>query len=321
MLTFVSSPKPFKGIDKENQYRAIKSWILSTENAEVILYGDSAGIDQAGIDLGVKVVKDVASTESGLPYFGAIADHAAIHGKYDTQVYLNCDILLCNLHEAAKAIGFPKFLAIGQRIDLAAETFLDQHPAEYKEIINQLLTEGRVQMHETSGVDYFMFPRGLWNGVKQIVVGRGGYDNALLDFCKWNQYPIIDCTLSVIALHQFHDYSHVKGNRDTVFFGADAKQNIEAAGRYSFLSVADADYILDNFQLQEIACRGDYLRKTELKWRYHRKWKKGSLALRMVWRVLNAAKLIRKKELELAQLVQKGYAVFSVKQSTHQINE
>lgn len=316
MLTFLTSPKPFKGVDKENQYRAIKSWILSTEDAEVILYGDSAGIDQAGIDLGVMVVKDITSTEGGLPYFGAIADHAEVNGKYDIQVYINCDILLCNLHEAANVINFPKFLAIGQRIDLAAETFVDQHPEEYKQIINQFVTEGRVQMHETSGIDYFMFPRGLWHGLKQVVVGRGGYDNALLDFCKWQQYPIIDCTLSVIALHQFHDYSHVKGKRNTVFFGADAKQNIEAAGRYSLLSVADADYILDNFQMLDIACRGDYLRRTELKWRYNRKWKKRSLMLRMVWRVLDAAKLIRKKELELAQLVQKGHAVFSVKPST-----
>lgn len=317
MLTFLTSPKPFKGIDKENQYRAIKSWILSTKNAEVILYGDSAGIDQAGIDLGVKVVKSIASTEGGLPYFGAIADHAEIHGKFNTQVYLNCDILVSNLHEASKAISFPWFLAIGQRIDLSAETFVDQHPSEYKKIINQLVTEDRVQMHETSGIDYFMFPRGLWRGLKQIIVGRGGYDNALLDFCKWHHYPIIDCTLSVIALHQFHDYSHVKGNRNTVFFGVDAKQNIEAAGRYSLLSVADADYILDNFHLQDIACRGDYLRKTELKWRYNRKWKKGSLVLRMVWRVLDGAKLIPKKELELAQLVQKGHAVYSIRSSAH----
>lgn len=57
MITFLASPKPFKGIAKEQQYRAIRSWLAAAKDVEVILYGDSDGIDEAGLDLGVQVVK------------------------------------------------------------------------------------------------------------------------------------------------------------------------------------------------------------------------------------------------------------------------
>ena len=67
MLTFLSSPKPFRGKDKENQYRAIRNWLNAVDGAEVILYGDSAGIDEAGLELNVNVIKEVESSSSGVP--------------------------------------------------------------------------------------------------------------------------------------------------------------------------------------------------------------------------------------------------------------
>ena len=78
MLTFLSSPKPFKGKDKENQYRAITNWLSAADGAEVILYGDSAGIEEAGRELNVKVIKDVESSSLGVPYFGAITDQTLL---------------------------------------------------------------------------------------------------------------------------------------------------------------------------------------------------------------------------------------------------
>ena len=119
MLTFLSSPKPFIGNDKENQYRAIQSWLMAAEDAEVILYGDSIGIEESGKKLNVKIVKNIQSSPTGVPYFGAIAEHAATHGRYDIQIYLNCDILLDrDILTAIKNINFAEFLIIGQRIDL-----------------------------------------------------------------------------------------------------------------------------------------------------------------------------------------------------------
>ena len=61
MITFLTSPKPFIGIDKENQYTAIKNWKLIADNVEIILYGNSEGIENAANELNVKIVKNIIS--------------------------------------------------------------------------------------------------------------------------------------------------------------------------------------------------------------------------------------------------------------------
>lgn len=314
MLTFLSSPKPFKGNDKENQYRAIKSWLLAAENVEVILYGDSAGIEEAGLELKVKVVKEIASSPSGVPYFGAIVDHAAKYGKYDNQVYLNCDILLSGIYEASRFIKFPNFLFIGQRLDMSPDVIVEEHPENYKQVVQELFKINKIKMHGTTGIDYFMFKRNMWKGLQQISIGRGGYDNALLEFCKRHQYSIIDGTLSVIALHQFHDYKHVNGNKQFVFYGSEAMQNLSVAGKYSLLSVSDAEYIMDNYELIYLPCRGDKLRRIELKWRYMKKWTIISLMLRGIWRIFDSISLIKNNEYQMKKLIEIKHAIFAVKE-------
>lgn len=310
MLTFLSSPKPFRGKDKENQYRAIRNWLNAVDGAEVILYGDSAGIEEAGLELNVNVIKEVESSSSGVPYFQAITDHAAVHGKYDMQIYLNCDILLSGIFKASNVLKMEKFLFIGQRIDLSEGVIVEEPSASFKKIVYRYFHEKKLKMHESTGIDYFMFRRNMWNGLRPIVIGRAGYDNALLTFCKENQYSIIDGTLSVIALHQFHDYNHVSGNEKFVFGGTDAKHNLIVAGKYSLLSVSDADYILDNYFLLHNPCRGDTLRSIELDLRYIRKWRYVSLGLRAVWRILNWLKIFSKVEYTIDKLIEHSHPIF-----------
>jgi hypothetical protein len=256
------------------------------------------------------VIKDVESSSLGVPYFGAITDHAAVHGKYDTQIYLNCDILLSGIFKASQVLKMEKFLFIGQRIDLSEGVVVEEPSVSFKKVVHRYFGEKKIRMHESTGIDYFMFTRNMWKGLQPIVIGRAGYDNALLTFCKENQYPIIDGTLSVIALHQFHDYNHVSGNKKLVFGGTDAKQNLTVAGKYSLLSVSDADYILDDYSLIHIPCRGDTLRSMELDIRYIRKWRYTSLGIRAIWRILNSLKLIREEEYTIDTFIKNSHPLF-----------
>jgi hypothetical protein len=311
MITFLSSPKPFKGKDKENQYRAIRNWLTACESVEVILYGDSEGILDAGNDLNVKVIKNIETSSFGVPYFGAIVNHAAIYGKYDTQIYLNCDILLSGICEASKALNFRNFLFIGQRIDLSDGIIIEEPSSIFKKVVRQLFEEKKIRMHESTGVDYFMFKRNMWKGLQPIIIGRGGYDNALLAFCKENKIPIIDGTPSVIALHQFHDYKHISGNSKLVFGGKDAKHNLKVAGKYSLLSISDSDYILDDFHLIYKPCHGDKLRRLELYIRFVWKMRYTSMSIRLIWRILNLLKIIRKEEYSIDKFIESNHSIYS----------
>ncbi|MCA9886127.1 MAG: hypothetical protein KC708_24305, partial [Anaerolineae bacterium] len=131
---------------------------------------------------------------------------------------------------------------------------------------------------------------GLWEGLPPVFIGRGGYDSALLAHCLSHQIPIIDGTFSVVALHQFHDYSHVPGGLDEVMRGDVAKQNrLQHQIRFSAPTIADAYYALIDGRLLSNNARGDRLRALELQHRFVRGRQTVGLLTRLLWRFSVAA--------------------------------
>lgn len=56
---------------------------------------------------------------------------------------------------------------------------------------------------------------------------------------------VIDASASVMAVHQRHDYSHVRGGEDAVYKGEGAKRNFELSGGIErLLSISDATHEL-----------------------------------------------------------------------------
>jgi len=286
MITFLTSPKAFEGIAKVNQYRAIKSWIDSTEDAEVILYGDSTNIEVAGKELGVNVKKEIECSPSGLPYFKSIVEHAEKFGKYDLQIYLNCDILIKDISQILRSIDFDRFLLIGQCINLGEKIYIDPKQDHLYDKLRKLALNNKITLRETIAIDYFGFRRGTWKNLPPIVIGRAAYDSALLAYCQSHKYPLIDATYACTALHQFHGYDHVEGGKKVVWKGTDAKNNTIYAGKNSFSTISDAYYVLKDREIQYFPCRGDWLRKIELDIRYKYEMPNISLFIRILWRVL-----------------------------------
>lgn len=54
MITFFSTPKPFRGHIGVIQRNAIRSWKLAHPDAEVILFGDEEGASETARDLGAR---------------------------------------------------------------------------------------------------------------------------------------------------------------------------------------------------------------------------------------------------------------------------
>jgi hypothetical protein len=252
---------------------------------EVILYGDSPGTAAACGELGIRHVPKIESTGRGIPYFGAITEHAAVHARYDIQVYLNCDILLTpHFLRAIENIQFPHFLMIGQRIDLSEGIEIDAADPELINHLNVLAQTGSITLHPPFGSDYFAFRRGMWIAPPPVVIGRAGYDNALIAYCLRRRIPIVDATLAVPALHQFHDYSHVVGDVREVFEGEDANSNLEYVVNDAIPILEDADFLLTGGRLEPSRGRGDWLWKYFLQCRYREIPILPSL-LRLLWRI------------------------------------
>jgi hypothetical protein len=261
MVTFLASPKGWAGLALCQQETAVRNWLSFGQGVEVILYGDAPGTREACARLGVCHVPDVAATPEGVPLFGAIAAHAAEHARHDRQVYLNGDILLRREILAVwDRVPWPRALLIGQRIDLAEGEAAMPDAPQNREWLHARAEAGHLALHPPGGSDYFGFPRGLWQGLPDVVIGRGGYDNALVAFCLTRRIPVVDCSLAVLALHQFHDYGHLQGGVQEVFEGADARSNLNASGGFRGLSLEDASWYLDERGLHRNWARGDYLR-------------------------------------------------------------
>lgn len=292
MITFLSSPKAFVGDTGTIQQKAIHSWLALHKEVEVIIYGDGKGVADNCRELRVCHVPDISCSPSGVPYFNGIVGHAKVHAKYNVQCYLNCDIILTeSILKAIKALELSRYLVTGQRIDLAEKIDIDMTTYNWKEELWKLIEQGSAIMHPPSGMDYFIFPRGLWDDLPPLVIGRGGYDNALLAFCLRQMIPIIDATASITVLHQFHDYRHVPGAIKEAHEGNDANDNKRIHGVvHSVPLVSDSDYQLIDGNLLRINSFTYKLRRFELYLRFRKGLLLLSYIIRAATRILGIGK-------------------------------
>jgi hypothetical protein len=309
VITFLTSAKPFRGSVGQNQLTAIRSWSAVAPGVEVILYGRSEGAEEVCRELGVRYVPDVECAPSGVPYFNAIVSDALEHARHDLQVYLNCDIVLTSsIVAAVRKITFPRYLMVGQRVDLDENATIDVLFGDWRQQLSDLASAGKAKLHGPEGMDYFVFPRGMWRNLKPLMIGRAAYDTALVAYCLSNRIPVIDCTLAVVALHQFHGYGHVSGGHEEVFCGPEAEQNRKLHGlAFSGTNTADAGWMLRDGELIRSHCRGDALREFELHLRFVLKLGPSWMVMRALWRLLIAVGLYHPRtfsfEYVLAKLV------------------
>lgn len=117
------------------------------------------------------------------------------------------------------------FLVTGQRVDI--------------------LENGARRLHRPSGMDYFIFRRGMFHDLPKTIMGRAYCDSALVAYCLRRDIPVIDASYALRVEHQFHDYGHVAGGRRTVCLGDDAMANKRNNGLRDFgPNVLDATHTL-----------------------------------------------------------------------------
>lgn len=97
-----------------------------------------------------------------------------------------------------------------------------------------LLAGGQRELHRPSGMDYFIFRRGMFRDLPPTIMGRAYCDSAILAYCLRRRIRVIDATDVLTVTHQWHDYGHVAGGRGEVFGGAEAQANKRNNGLRDF---------------------------------------------------------------------------------------
>ena len=228
MITFFSTPKPFRGHIGIIQCNAIRSWKLVHPEAEVILFGDEEGASEAAQALCIQHVHEVKRNEHGTKYLSPIFEAAQDLARHRCLCYVNCDIVLLSDFRAAldrviKLSG--QFLMAGQRWDTDIQEPIDFPDPDWERIVRQKALEANHQ-RPPQWIDYFAFSHGLYNkNIPPLVIGRPGWDNWLVGHARHSGARVVNATAVIQAIHQNHDYSYHPEGEAGVWQGAEAQQN------------------------------------------------------------------------------------------------
>jgi len=240
LLTLFSAPKPFTDPHIAMiQRNAIKSWTLLPD-VEVILLGEEEGLADAAKELGVKHLANAARNESGTPLISSMFQLARENSNSELLCIINADmILMPDFVEAVQQVKSQKsnFVLLSQRWDLDVIAPLD-FSGDWDNGL-QSMVNGQGQLHRPAGSDFFLFPKSCYQDIPDFIIGRAGWDNWMIYKARTEKWSVIDCTPSVMIVHQNHDYSHLPGAKPH-YEHPDTNENIRLAGgqaavRYTIL--------------------------------------------------------------------------------------
>jgi hypothetical protein len=240
LITLFSSPKPFTDPRIALiQGNAIQSWVHLPE-VEVLLIGEEEGAARVTRELNVRLITDVARNAKGTPLISSMFHLARDNSSSPLLGIINTDILLMSdFVDAAKQMMKlkEKYVMLSQRWDINLASPLEFSADWQDRLRSSVLSEGR--LHRPAGSDYFVFPRDCYSDVPDFAIGRAGWDNWMIYKARKEKLPVIDCTSSVMVIHQNHDYGHLPDSKPHYNL-PETDDNIrlasgQAAVRYSIL--------------------------------------------------------------------------------------
>jgi hypothetical protein len=248
MLTFFSTPKPFRGHIDVIQRNALRSWLRLHPDVEILLFGDDEGAAEVCRELGVRHFPEVRKNRYGTKYLASIYDQAQEAARHDLLCHLNCDILLLDdFRHAVERIGrdLASFLMAGRRWDVDIREPIDFGAPDWQARID-VLAKRTDQQRPPQWIDYFLFRRGLYHQqIPEFVVGRPGWDNWLLWRALRSGAKLVDASPVVRAVHQNHDYAYHPDGEKGVWEGEEAQENYALLDGYrKFRTLDNATYVL-----------------------------------------------------------------------------
>lgn len=244
MITIFSLPKPFMDHIGIIQRNAINSWMKLDPSISIILFGDEFGTKEVATEFGISHVPLVAKNQYGTPLIDDIFRKAEKISKNDILCYVNADIILMNdfFNAIIKSKTFQRpFLMSGRRWNFEINNQLDFSDHWDDELTKDVLDRGEI--FASCYIDYFVFTQGLWKEIPPFAIGRTSWDNWLLYGAKKFGGILIDSTPMIMAIHQNHDYSHLKDGIQEAWNGLEAQNNRKMADGHIY-SLDNSDFLL-----------------------------------------------------------------------------
>jgi hypothetical protein len=252
MLTIFTTPKPFKGHSRVIQLNAINSWARLRPAPQIILFGEEDGSAEVAAELNIMHVAEVERSEVGTPLVSSMFKLAQQMSENHLLCFVNADIMLTSVFvEGLRAVSSAKnqFVMTGRRTLLDVEEPWKFEQVNWEDALHHYAaTKGKLD--NWVAMDYFAFPRGVYNDVPPFIVGRARWDNWMIYSALTRGIPVVDATYDVLAIHQNHDYSHLAGGVKDCFTGREGQHNQELYGLQTCIGTADSTHLLKNGRLR-----------------------------------------------------------------------
>jgi hypothetical protein len=248
MLTLFAIPKNFRGHIRTIQHNAIASWTCLSPRPEILLFGDEEGTAEISRQLGLRHIPEVARNEFGTPLVGDLFRQAEKHSSTPLLAYVNADIILTDDFPAALDRVHPRYktiMMVGRRWDLDWDQPLDFSQPGWGESMRANALRANVQ-RPGNYVDYFVYSRGLCDGLLPLAIGRFSWDNYILWYARSRGAELVDASRAVVAIHQNHDFSHHPQGMTGIREGPERKRNRQMVGGWWHLyTIEDSTQILE----------------------------------------------------------------------------
>ncbi len=276
MISIFACPKPFTNPHIATiQRNAITSWTLLQPRPEIIIFGEEEGTSDICNELGLRHSPEMARNEHGTPLLNNIFQMASRMATHQHVCFINADIVLMeDFMSAVRTVSVwrQQFLMVGRRWDVGITQPLEFRDPQWRENLKTTVQDcGKQQL--PTWIDYFVFPKGLYQNLPAFAIGRPFYDNWLIWQTARLKAPIVDASASVMAVHQNHDYSHVPGGEMAASRVKEGQNNSRLAGGWRHCyTIEDATYRLTpsgirrNLSLRYFQRRGEMARRWLVDW-------------------------------------------------------
>ncbi|MGB3533575.1 MAG: glycosyltransferase [Microcoleaceae cyanobacterium] len=226
-ITLFAIPKTFESHIATIQRNAIQSWTKLQPKPEIILFGNDPGVAEIALEFQLRHVPNVSCTPQGTPLLNDIFAQVHDLATYPILSYINSDIiLLSDFIPTIQAVlkQYSNFLLLGRRWNVDIDYILNFKQITWEEQLRELISQKGI-FSGVGALDYFVFPKPLFSQLPEFAVGRAGWDNWMVGEALKNSYSVINASRLITAVHQNHDYFHLKGQRREAFHGTEAQQN------------------------------------------------------------------------------------------------
>lgn len=252
MLTLFSCPRSFRGHISTIQTNAIHSWTLLRPKPEILLFGDDEGVDEISIKFGARHISGLKRNQYGTPLINSLFYNAQESASHNLICYVNSDIMLMNsimgaIQKILEQVRQKYFLIIGQRWDVILEHLWDFSSPDWELRLKTYASiNGKLDL--VTGIDYFIFPKGLWNEIPPFALGRCWHDAWLIYRARALNAMVIDATSQVMVIHQRHNFSYTPFNKKGMLNmkSPEIIENQNLCKNHSrFYTVLDATHIIN----------------------------------------------------------------------------